>query len=167
MRIVDIPGYRNRKQLLTLEKSTLLVDAARKMKELNYGAVIVTENNRLCGIFTERDLLMKVVAEGRELKGLKLQDVMTSAVKTANENDEISDSMRRMSEGRFRHLPIVNDQGEATGIISQGDFVSVTWQELFQQLKTKTTISFLSYTQLWILIICVLIYSTGMILFVK
>lgn len=167
MHIIDIPGYKNRKQLLTLDKSTLLIDAAHKMKELNYGAVIVTENNKLCGIFTERDLLMKVVAEGRELKGLKLEDVMTNSVKTAHENDEIYDSMRRMSEGRFRHLPIVNDAGQATGMISQGDFVAVTWQELFQQLKTKTAISFLSYTQLWILIICILIYSTGMILFVK
>jgi CBS domain-containing protein len=93
-----------------LSKDMTVVEAARKMKKLNYGAVIVHDDaKKLCGIFTERDLLMKVAAEDREIKGLILGDIMTTNIQTANVNDEIYDCMRRMTEGRFRHLPIVND----------------------------------------------------------
>lgn len=167
MRISDIPEYKDKKQLLMLEKSTLLIDAAKTMKKMNYGAVVVTDKKKLCGIFTERDLLMKVVAEGKDTKGLKLADVMTSNVQTANVNDEISDSMQRMTEGRFRHLPIVNDAGDVTGMISQGDFVAITWGQLLGQLKTRTKTSFFSYTQLWMLGIGALVYALVTAIFPK
>ena len=164
MRIVDIPGYKSKKKLLMLDKKTTLVDAAHKMKELNYGAVIVTDKGKLCGIFTERDLLMKVVAEEKELKGLKLADVMTEDIKTAHEHDQVYESMRRMTQGRFRHLPVINDDGDVTGLISQGDFVAVTWQELFQHFKSKAKASFLSHTQVWLILLAILAYTTIMIL---
>lgn len=159
MRIIDIPEYKDKKQLLMLEKSTALIDAAKIMKKMNYGAVVVTDKQKLCGIFTERDLLMKVVAEGRETKDLTLSDVMTPNVQTANVNDEIYDCMRRMTSGRFRHLPIINDEGDVTGMISQGDFVAITWGQLLGQLKTKTKTSFFNYTQLWMLGIGALAYA--------
>jgi len=159
MRIIDIPEYKDKKQLLMLSKDMTVVEAARKMKKLNYGAVIVHDDaKKLCGIFTERDLLMKVAAEDREIKGLILGDIMTTNIQTANVNDEIYDCMRRMTEGRFRHLPIVNDKGDVTGMISQGDFVAITWQQLLSQLKTRTKTSFFSYTQLWMLAIAGLSY---------
>jgi CBS domain-containing protein len=159
MRIIDIPEYKDKKQLLMLSKDMTVVEAARKMKKLNYGAVIVHDDaKKLCGIFTERDLLMKVAAEDREIKGLILADIMTTNIQTANMNDEIYDCMRRMTEGRFRHLPIINDKGDVTGMISQGDFVAITWQQLLSQLKTRTKTSFFSYTQLWMLAIAGLSY---------
>jgi CBS domain-containing protein len=159
MRIIDIPEYKDKKQLLMLSKDMTVVEAARKMKKLNYGAVIVHDDaKKLCGIFTERDLLMKVAAEDREIKGLILADIMTTNIQTANMNDEIYDCMRRMTEGRFRHLPIINDKGDVTGMISQGDFVAITWQQLLSQLKTRTKTSFFSYTQLWMLAIAGISY---------
>ncbi len=167
MRISDIPEYKDRKQVLMFDSQVELFDAAKKMKELNYGAAIVLENGKLCGIFTERDLLMKVAAEGKEIKGIKLSDVMTRNVKTAHVDDSVYDSMRRMTQGRFRHLPIIDDSGEVTGLISQGDFVAITWQQLFQQFKTQTKLSFVTFTQLWILVICILGYLTAMMFFVK
>ncbi|MCO5575304.1 hypothetical protein L7F22_029104 [Adiantum nelumboides] len=126
MKIIDIPKFKDKSQLLLLDKETTLHEAAKKMKELNYGAVIVTNQRNLCGIFTERDLLMKVAAEGREIKNLKLADVMTVNIKTAHVDDSVYDLMRRMSQGRFRHLPIVDKNGRISGMISQGDFVALT-----------------------------------------
>jgi CBS domain-containing protein len=159
MRIIDIPEYKDKKHLLMLNKDTSIVEAARKMKEMNYGAAIVCDGkNKLCGIFTERDLLMKVAAKGIEIKGLILSDVMTKNIQTANVNDDIYNCMGRMTEGRFRHLPIIDDTGDVIGMISQGDFIAITWKQLVSQLTTKTKTSFLSYTQLWMLIISALIY---------
>lgn len=167
MKISDIPEYKDKRQILMLDKQITVFDAAKKMKELNYGAALVTENGKLSGIFTERDLLMKIAAQGKEISGVKLADVMTSPVKTAHIDDTVYDSMRRMSQGRFRHLPVVDNNGEITGLISQGDFVAITWYQLFQQLKTQTKSSFMTFTQLWILVICLIGYFTAMLLFTK
>lgn len=165
MRIIDIPEFKDRKQALMLEKETSLLDAVAKMKILNYGAIIVTENGKLCGIFTERDLLTKVVAEGKEVNSLKLADVMTSNVKTAHLTDSIYNSMRRMTQGHFRHLPIIDDSGQIIGMISQDDIVAVTWYQLFEQFKIKNKPSFMSFTQLWVFVLAIAVYFTAMFLF--
>ena len=160
MRIIDIPEFKDKKALLTLDSDVTVHDAAKEMKRCNFGAVVVTRNGKLCGIFTERDTLMKVVAEKKDPTKLKLSDVMTKNVKTARIDDEVADSMRRMSQGRFRHLPIVDEEGNLTGMISQGDFVAITWYQLLQRFKMHLKSSFGSYTQLWMLVLAVLIYIT-------
>ena len=165
MRIVDIPEYRDKKHVLSLDENTLIIDAVKKMKKLNYGAAIVTRNDRLCGIFTERDVLMKVVAEELDVKKLKLKDVMTSDVKVSKKEDTVYDSMRRMSQGKFRHLPITDDDGHVIGMVSQGDFVAITWHQLVHQFKTQTKESLSTFTQIWLLIIPLVIYILSMIYF--
>jgi CBS domain-containing protein len=159
MRITDIPEYHDRKELLTVTKTTTLVETAKKLKKQNCGAAIVVDKNgKVDGIITERDFLMKVVAEDKDFKKLKVQDIMTANVKTAKVTDDVTDCMRRMTQGHFRHLPVVNDDGKAVGMISLGDFVAVTWHQVFHQLKTQTKASFMSNTQLWILFIVLLAF---------
>jgi|AntRauTorckE6833_2_1112554.scaffolds.fasta_scaffold05041_5 CBS domain-containing protein len=160
MKIKDIPEYHDRGEVLMLEAKTPVVDAVQKMKSLNYGATLVSENGTLSGIFTERDLLMKVAGEGRDINDLALKDVMTRNLKTANEDDEVTKTMRRMSQGRFRHMPIVDEKNNVTGFISQGDFVAITWHEIFQRLKTKTQSDFINYTQLWMMVAVILVWLT-------
>lgn len=160
MQISDIPEFKDKKALLTLDSDVTAYDAAKEMKRCNFGAVVVTRNGKLCGIFTERDSLMKIVAEKKDPVKLKLADVMTADVKTAHIDDSVADSMRRMSQGRFRHLPIVDAEGNITGMISQGDFVAITWHQLLQRFKMHVKSSFESYTQLWMLVLAVLIYIT-------
>lgn len=70
------------------------------------------------------------------------------------------DSLRRMSNGRFRHMPIIDEKDNVKGMISQGDFVAVTWSQLFSKFKQLSKASFLSYTQLWMLVIGILAYIT-------
>jgi CBS domain-containing protein len=159
MRIIDIPEYKNKKQLFTLEKETYIIDAVKKMQEWQCGSVVVTEGGKMCGIFTERDLLNKVVAADLELKGLQLKDVMTTNVQTAHFEDDVYASMERMTKGKFRHLPITDDSGQLVGMISQGDFNYITWHQLFNQLTNKTKASFFGFTQIWMLLLGMLGYS--------
>lgn len=160
MQIKDIPEYHDRGEILMLEEKTPVAEAARKMKSYNYGSTLVMKEGNLTGIFTERDLLMKIVAEGKNINEFTLKDVMTTNLKTASEEDDVSDCIRRMSQGRFRHMPIVDETGKVTGFISQGDFVAVTWHEILNRLKSKTSTDFFNYTQLWMMVILILAWVT-------
>lgn len=91
---------------------------------------------------------------------------MTKNPKTAHMNDTVADSMHQMSQGRFRHLPIVDDEKSLVGIVSQGDFVAYTWYDIFNKLAHQTRKSFLTNTQLWVLILGLLAYISAMKLFV-
>jgi signal-transduction protein with cAMP-binding, CBS, and nucleotidyltransferase domain len=165
MQITDIPEFKDRGHVLALPSGKTVFDAVKEMKNLNYGAVVVTKNNKIAGIFTERDLLIRVVGEGKDPKKTKVEDVMTTGVKTAKVTDDITDSMRRMSSGRFRHLPIVDDGGKLTGMLSQGDFVAITWPQLIHQFTTQAKASFFSHTQLWMLLLVIIGYITFFKLF--
>lgn len=126
MRIMDMPEFRDKSQVLTYDIAVSVCDAVDSMAENNYGAVLVTENGKLAGIFTERDLLRRVAASRLDLSTIKLSDVMSSDLKTARADDDVADCLRRMSQGRFRHMPVVNESGDILGMLSQGDFVALT-----------------------------------------
>lgn len=136
MKIQDMPEFRDKGHVVTFEASTLLKDAINEMAQRNYGAVLVTEKDKLVGIFTERDLLRRVAAQGLDIKKTKLREVMSTNLKTANETDRVADSLRRMSQGRFRHLPVVSETGEILGMLSQGDFVAFTLSDIVERVGT-------------------------------
>ncbi len=160
MRIIDMPEFQDKMDLLTCNKDTTVLKAAEKMQSENRGAILITDKEeRLIGIFTERDVLNKVVAAKKDPAKLKLDDVMTKDVKTAFLTDNIPESMRRMSQGRFRHLPVVDDENKLLGIVSQGDFVAITWYDLWRRLKNKTKAYFLSFTQVWMIVIALILYT--------
>jgi len=167
MRIIDLPGYTDKKQLLTLSRDTLVIDAVKKMKDLNYGSVVIIEDGKCCGIFTERDVLIRIVAGNKNASTTKLSEVMTKDIKTAYEDDPLYNCLRRMTQGKFRHLPIVDKDKNVIGMISQGDLVAISWYELFQQFKSKTKITFFSYYQLCLLVISLVIYSTIIMLIIR
>jgi len=160
MKISDIPEYHDRREILTMSENVSVYEASKKMKSLGFGAVVITDHSKVTGIFTERDVLNKVVAEGEDYKKLKLKDVMTKQVRVAMETDSISDSLRRMSQGRFRHLPIVDENESLIGMVSQGDFVAITWPQILDRFKSKTQSQFLNHTQLWMMVIVILAYFT-------
>lgn len=160
MRVIDLPEFRDKADILTMSKDTTVHDACVAMKERHCGSVIITENGKLSGIFTERDLLRKVAADNQDITKLKLKDVMTTNLKTATAEDSIADCMRRMTQGKFRHLPVVDKQNRVIGILSQGDFIAYTWADLFKGFTQTARTSFMSNTQIWILVLCVFIYVT-------
>jgi CBS domain-containing protein len=112
-------------------------DALTAMAEHDIGAVLVTEGDRLVGIFTERDYARKVVLQGRTSKDTRISELMTPNVCTITPSHTMDQVMNIMTENRFRHLPVV-DHGRIAGIITIGDVVKavIAMQEAtIQQLS--------------------------------
>ncbi len=116
-----VPDVVSNQQLLALPRTTAVRAAARAMRERRVGAVLISADDRLEGIFTERDMVTRVVAEGRDPDHTTLGDVMTADPDTAPPNTTVIEALRRMQDGGYRHLPIV-DRGRLVGIVSRRDF---------------------------------------------
>ena len=101
---------------------TTVVEAARLMKQANVGALLVVDHTRLIGIFTERDALFRLLAEGRDPHSTRLGDVMTARPQTIHPDEPFVRALRMMHAGKFRHLPVVEAE-RGTGLISIGDVV--------------------------------------------
>ncbi|MCS6877780.1 MAG: CBS domain-containing protein [Geminicoccaceae bacterium] len=95
-------------------------DACRKMDEGCCGSVLVCEGDRLVGIFTERDLVRRVVAKGKDPARTRLRDVMTIDPVTIGPDQPVREAIRIMDEGSFRYLPVV-EEGKVVGIVSARD----------------------------------------------
>lgn len=107
---------------LTLPPSATVKKACECMRERRVGAVLVTDKDkRLRGIFTGRDAVCRVLAEGRSSGQTRLADVMTLAPDTVPPGKTAIEALRLMQDGGFRHLPVI-DGGKVVGIISRGDF---------------------------------------------
>lgn len=98
-------------------------EAARYMVEHGVGSVLVMEDGALSGIFTERDALRIFVATRRNPDQTRLADVMTGAPQTLPPDATLQDAARRMTAGRFRHMPVVED-GRVIGVVSQRDLIA-------------------------------------------
>lgn len=118
--ILDHKGAIN---LLVAAPSISVLEAAKLMNERGTGSVLVCENDKLVGIFTERDLMRRVVAVLKDLTTTKLSDVMTTSLVTAHADATISDCGALMSERRIRHLPVVEGD-KVLGVITTGDLLA-------------------------------------------
>jgi CBS domain-containing protein len=95
-------------------------DAARLMRERRVGAIMVLQEDTLAGIFTERDALIRVLAEGRDVQATRLADVMTCDPKTIHPDRSFAEALQMMYGGSFRHVPVVED-GRPVGMVSARD----------------------------------------------
>jgi CBS domain-containing protein len=118
-----------------------VLDAVRKMNQEHIGALLVCESNELVGIFTERDVLTRVVDAGRDPGATKVVDVMTSEVETVRSSTGVQDAMALISERRFRHLPIIDD-GELLGVVSSGDLTR--WVSRNQEGHIKDLVNYIT-----------------------
>ncbi len=103
--------------------SATVYDALKNMAEKNIGALMVIEQEKLIGIFSERDYARKVVLQGKASHDTAVQAVMTEKVITVLSTDSLEKCMSLMSKNRVRHLPVVDDD-KVTGIISISDVVT-------------------------------------------
>lgn len=106
----------------TVNPDVTLADAALLLTERGIGAVVVMEGRHVLGIVSERDIVKAVARNGAEALKAPVRDVMTTRVVTCSLNDSVDELMDSMTEGRFRHLPVIED-GELVGIVSIGDVV--------------------------------------------
>jgi CBS domain-containing protein len=109
-------------QIWSTSPQTTVYEALELMAAKNCGAVLVLENNKLVGIFTERDYSRKVVLKGKTSKTTTVGELMTSEVLYVGPDDTIENCMALMTEHRTRHLPVM-EGGKLAGVISIGDVV--------------------------------------------
>jgi len=102
---------------LSLGPDASVRDAVELMRRHRIGCVLVCQAGLLLGIFTERDLLRRVLAPGRPLS-LSLQECMTTEPVVVHRTESISAAIRRMEEGGYRHLPVVDGAGRPVGVLS-------------------------------------------------
>jgi len=121
---------------VTASRTVTVADAARTMKQHNIGALLVVDGQRLCGIFTERDALFRVVAEGRDPVATQLGQVMTPQPQTIHPDKPFLHALRIMHVGRFRHLPVVED-GRPLGMVSSRDALDDDLYELRTHLAQR------------------------------
>ena len=116
--------------VVTTRPDATVTEVAKLLKAKRIGAVVVTDaDGEICGIISERDLACGLADRGADLLGMRVGDVMTREISTCSPDAGIDRLMRQMTEGRFRHLPVVED-GRMIGIISIGDVVKHRLQEL-------------------------------------
>ena len=116
--------------VFTIEPTANLAGAASLLAERKVGALVVTgPDRRVIGIVSERDIVQELAAHGPASLDLPLTDVMTRRVMTCTITDTVVSVMERMTQGKFRHLPVV-EQGRLAGIISIGDVVKHRLQEM-------------------------------------
>jgi CBS domain-containing protein len=99
-----------------------VADAARKLAQLNVGAVpICGDDNKLKGMLTDRDIAVKVVAEGKDPSGVKAGDLAEGVPVTASVDESAADVLKTMAENQVRRLPVLDNDKNLVGIISQAD----------------------------------------------
>ena len=159
-RLKDRPEFYNKPKPITFLKTDKVHTAVSIMAENNYGSVVIVDKNqKVIGIVTERDIVKKIVQKGLSAKTTVLEKIMTTNPRVANENDDIVDWLRIMSNDRFRRLPVVDSEGKIKVIFNQGDFVSYTWPDLIFQASQMAKASFLKGFSVYGLIIMILIYT--------
>jgi CBS domain-containing protein len=121
---------------VTAAPETTVTEAARLMKAARVAAIMVVERGRLAGIFTERDALQRVLAEGRDPQTTRLAEVMTRDCQTIEPDKPLGHALHLMYEGGFRHVPVV-ENGAPLGMVSARDALGPELAEFEAELVKR------------------------------
>lgn len=108
--------------VFTIPPATTVFEAIKLMSEKNIGALLVTDGDKIVGIFTERDYARKIALKGHSSKSTPVGDIMSANVMYVQPTQTNEECMALMTDNRVRHLPVL-DQGKLIGILSIGDLV--------------------------------------------
>ena len=168
MKIKDRTEFKNKPPVMTFSATDKVIKAVHAMSEKNYGAsVVVDSDNRPIGIVTERDFMRRLLDKGLDANTTAIDAIMTKDLRLARVNDDVVDWLRIMSNERFRHLPVVDEQGHLLNLMSQGDFVSYTWPQLLNQVKESVQKSFAERYALYLILGGIMVYSIAMIIVMR
>ena len=103
-----------------VEPSTLLSEAAQLMNQEDVGSLPVVENGRLVGMLTDRDIVTRVVAEGRDPQSVSVREVASDLV-TIDPQHDLGDALKLMARNQVRRLPVVEEGGRLVGVVAQAD----------------------------------------------
>jgi CBS domain-containing protein len=120
----------------TVTPETTVFDAVRLMSDERVGAVAVIRGDSLSGIFTERDLMIRVVLEGKDPRMTAVGDVMTADCISAKNDLSMGEALLIMTEHHFRHLPVVDDDNRVLGLLSIRNLLHNRVDKLSQELDS-------------------------------
>ncbi len=113
-----------------------VLDAVSTMKEAKMGACVVFENKKLVGIFSERDLMLRVVAAGLDPDKTPVREVMTTKLEILTTQADSSEALELLVSRHIRHLPILDEDGSVAGLLSVRDLLRHHAEELVDQLNS-------------------------------
>jgi CBS domain-containing protein len=125
-----------RTPLVTVKPDITVLEAVRTMAEESIGAIAVVRGNRLVGVFSERDLMLRVVSGRRDPEQILVGDVMTSPVETIRRDSTVDEALKVMLDRHIRHLPIIDRDGTLCGMISMRSLLHDKVEELTDQLDS-------------------------------
>jgi CBS domain-containing protein len=128
-------------EVVTVEQTVKVEKAAKLLREGRFGALVVVDaKGSVSGILSERDIIRVVADHGGSALALRVEDVMTRAVKTCKPDETIKEIMNTMNKNRFRHLPVVVD-GKLAGLISQTDIIKHQLAEMTDEVRVMHNLS--------------------------
>jgi CBS domain-containing protein len=125
-------------KVFSIDPSATVLEATQVMNHHGVGCLVVMDSGRVVGIFTERDVLRRVVAEQQPPADTKVADVMTTKVICVGPETDLDDVAGIMKQKRIRHLPVCQDDGHLTGMVSMGDL------NAYHATEQEMTIHYLS-----------------------
>ena len=117
------------KSVETVRPDQTLQEAASRMKSLDVGPMPVCENDKLVGMLTDRDIVLRAAADGKDLRTTKVREAMTPDVVVCAEDDDVRDAAKKMKDRQIRRLVVVDGQKKVAGIVSLGDIAVDTSDE--------------------------------------
>lgn len=126
-------------QMLTLAPDTTVAEAARAMAARGQSAVVIVDAQVAAGIFTERDAVLRVIAEGRDPRVTRLHEVMTTTLVTLDPDKTFGHALALMHERHIRHVPVVED-GRPVGIISARDALDPDLEEFVVEAQRRRSL---------------------------
>jgi len=131
----EIQSLLTGRPVLTLPETASALEAAREMSRNKVGAILVVDaSGRPRGIFTERDLMTRIVVEGRDPSGAKLGEVMTRELYTSPPEGKVAEVRRELQQRHIRHLPVVKDE-RVVGMLSLRDLLRADLEQAAQELS--------------------------------
>lgn len=105
------------------EKDSLR-DVARIMKDQDTGVVPVVDGRRIIGLITDRDIVVRGLAEGKNLESVRVNEIMTKSIRSVREDASVNEVLEMMGNAEIRRMPVVNGNDELVGIVSIGDIAA-------------------------------------------
>jgi CBS domain-containing protein len=112
-----------------LSNSDSVLEAARIMRDQDTGVVPIVDGNKIIGMITDRDIVVRAIADGKDINNVRVNEIMTKSVRTVKEDTPVNEVLSLMSSAEIRRVPVVNDRNELVGIVSIGDVASRTNQD--------------------------------------
>lgn len=123
------PGSRHIRDVMTpdpecVSEKDSIRDVARIMKDADTGVVPVVDGKKIIGLITDRDIIVRGLAEGKNLENVRVNELMTRSIRSVREDSSVDEALELMGSAEIRRVPVVNQNDELVGIVSLGDIAT-------------------------------------------